>query len=150
MTLARAVLLVGASRIARPDLDDAKPGLVARMVSRVLRTTPALHGYLVDPRDHRGMFVASWRAEAVTRRPERGMMGELEIALSYGVTRLVTGDRHDHVISRQRLATNAAARLGRCRAMGRNEGAGARRGSCGRGSHDPSGARGRARGDDHR
>lgn len=39
-----AMLLVGAIRIARPQVDDGRPGVVARAIGSVLRTTTVLHG----------------------------------------------------------------------------------------------------------
>lgn len=46
-----AILLVGAIRIARPQLDDGQPGFVARTIGAVLRTTPHLHGQRFVVRD---------------------------------------------------------------------------------------------------
>ena len=44
-------LLVGAIRVARPPQESAEPGLVARFATRVLRTTPELHGRRFVVRD---------------------------------------------------------------------------------------------------
>ena len=46
-----SILLVGAIRIARPHVDDGQPGLVARSIGAVLRTTPELHGRRFVVRD---------------------------------------------------------------------------------------------------
>lgn len=44
-------LLVGAIRMARPQVESGGPGLVARLARRVLRTTPEMHGRRFVVRD---------------------------------------------------------------------------------------------------
>ena len=46
-----ALLLVGAIRIVRPQVDDGRAGLAARAIGSVLRTTPVLHGRQFVMRD---------------------------------------------------------------------------------------------------